>query len=226
MDGEISKYPFLQPKIPANSGPISLRSRNHFAKVSSLGKYWNNPDKFIALVVAGSGLLCATIFGSVIFSIGLGLPLACYLSYKRSNSDVYTNFRFVIQDLYCYPKHLKEVNRLLQSAHESDSSQDTERNNAAPVDFFKSQSEVSLIKDEDGSFPMHIVLLARPLNPNVNAKVQVAGYICIEHINTAFDENTRKRVESLLTQKDLKPRDLISEFEEAGKFSSVLMTKY
>lgn len=223
MDSDISKYPFLQPEVPTDSGPITLKSGNHFSKISSLGKYWNNPDKFIALVVAGSGLLCATLFGSVIFSIGLGLPLACYLSYKRSNSDVYTNSRFVIQDLYCYPKHVKEVNRLLQAPQESQvveprvtPSHSLGKSNAAISDFFKSQTDVSLIKNKDSSFPLHIVLLARPLNPNINTKVQVAGYICIEHISTAFDEDTRKRVEYLLSQKDLKPNELLSEFQEAG----------
>ena len=221
LESEIIKYPFLQPKIPSNSGPVTLKSKPSFLKVSSLAKYWSNPDKFIALVVAGSGLLCATLFGSVVFSIGLGLPLACYLSYKRSNTDVYTNFRFLVTDLYCYPKYLKQVVSLLQSSHEEITephcalSKTVETKISA--DFFTPQKDVSLVKNEKGSFPMHILLLAKALNPYATTKIQVAGYICVEHINTACDDNIRMKVEALLSQKNLSPKDFLSKFKEYGK---------
>lgn len=244
----LTRFDFVPP-----TGPISMRSANRLGKMkATMVKYWTDPDKFIAFVMAGSGIILAC-FGSVLISLGIGLPVACYLSYKRSNSDLYTNSRVVLHDLLKFPKYSNQVLAMLKKADKEQlekeeqsrksNSEENEPNiisNSRALKYevqpeannnakskTNSENDIFYFNNDkiefntgfagDNMFPLNIVLLAKPLNPNMKTPAQAIGYLCIDYIDRICSEDTQKEVEDALSsKKDLEPSQFQSEIERLG----------
>merc|ERR1712062_125603 len=157
--------------------------------------------------MAGSGIILAC-FGSVLISLGIGFPVACYLSYKRTNRDLYTNSRVVLHDLLKFPKYSNQVLAMLKKADKEQlekeeqsrksNSEENEPNiisNSRALKYevqpeannnakskTNSENDIFYFNNDkiefntgfagDNMFPLNIVLLAKPLNPNMKTPAQ------------------------------------------------------
>ena len=211
--------------------PIELRSGNRMHKLkTALSKYWTDHDKFIALVMAGSGIIFACV-GGVLISLGLGLPLAIFLSYRRSATDIYTNARIVVHDLIKYPKYAHQVLALLQKVEHEEQIKSQEAENCDQTSCRKEEtteekedvfsSKMKEIKFQtrfagDQLFPLNLVVLAKPLNPNNKEDVRVIGYLCVDHIGRICSEETQTEVEQLIENNDIETNEFLAESQKLG----------
>ena len=171
------------------------------------------------------------------------LSLKMKLFLLRSNSDIYTNSRVVLHDLLKFPKYSGQVLAMLKSSQQeqlflnTDTKEDFTTSNqraisqpaakvetneeceSAKNDIFASSIDKIQFKTAfagDNMFPLNIVLLAKPLNPNMKMSVQVVGYLCVDFIDRICSEDVQKHVEMLLANRHLEPKVFQAEIEKLG----------